>query len=751
MPDQSADVSLAALREMDPYAFEHFVAELWSLYGWNAAVSQRAGDMGVDVDARRPGDGRRQSIQVKRYAADNTVGVGDVRQYAALDRQSGVDETVIVTTSSFTRGAREAGEKLDVTLIDGRELLEMVTDAEGGERVARKHLSGDADLRTSRYTASTGPPTDGERPTRWWIGAVLAGVSVTVSLPVTAFVQGAGASQAVSALTFIAMTLGAGLVALVSVRRLEPAVADGTGTPGPVRTLAERRLLAPFLIVVAVGVLAFNWWIEPGREVVEAIVVLGGFGVVGGYPIAAGLLYRRVQDELRANAIAAEVSSVLEATEALSEGGPETAGAARYLRHRSADAPDEVVMAVPGLVAAALDDPGAAPDAAATLANVAEAFPERIDPVEEIAEAFEKTDDVETGMHLAETLGHLARHDPETVESVAGNVVDAFAQGGPDKRNAATPAVRAFAGTYPDLVGQHAGAVVDTATGDRPARPAWFAADTVRRLAGADPGALGDDLGGVTAALAADPDRTGAASLYVALARCALAAGATPAETAPEWAPDPTMRGRLAGHLGVVPDETPDPPLDEKAFDGVKRAVEAGLAAEDDDTRLWAWGLAAAHAGTDPGVLGYDAVIEGLKADSDRERELVGIAVVRAAATDAEAAARFVPKLDAVLERGTQPGVHGEVPEALIDAALRALASVGREDPTEVTSHADDVAAYLDADAERVRVAAVAALAPVADHAPDLLADHLVALRYLAEREEPAGRGATALLERLDA
>jgi len=745
MADQT-EVSLGALREMDPYAFEHFVAELWSLYGWNAAVSQRSSDMGVDVDARRPGDGRRQSIQVKRYGADNTVGIGDVRQYAAMDRQSGVDETVIVTTSSFTGGAREAGEELDVTLIDGPELLEMVREVEGGERVARKHLSGDADLRTSRYQATAEPVTEGERPTQWWVGAALGGAAILVAFPAAIALQFADVPRSGTGGVFTGLAFGGVLAALVSVRKLEPPLADADATPGPVRALAGRRLLAPLFLVVAVGVVVLGDRIGSGSALLNLLLLVGGLAVVGGYPLVLAGLYRRGRDELRANAVAAEVSSVLEATETLSEGGPETAGAARYLRHRSADAPDEVVMAVPGLVAAALDDPDAAPDAAATLANVAEAFPERIDPVEEIADAFHGTGDVETGMHLAETLGHLARHDPEAVESVAGDVVDAFAEGGPDERDAATPAIRAFAEPYPDLVGRHAGTVVDIAVGDRPARPTWFAADAVRRLAAAHPGVLAGDVDRVAGALAADPDRTGASSLYSALGRCALAAE-SPSTTAPEWAPDPTMRDLVVDRAETAGAAAPG--FDAGAFDGVRQAVEAGLTAEDGALRVRAWRLAAARAGTDPDVLGYDAVIDGLAAESDRERELVGIAVARAAAADPDAVERFVPKLVSVLERGTQPGVHGEVPTTLLDAALRAVASVGRADPGAVTSHVDVVAAYLDADTPAVRAAAVAALGPITDHDPGGLADHRGPLRNLADRDEPAERGARELLDRL--
>lgn len=41
------------LQEMDPYAFEKFIADLWECRGWNTRVTSEAGDRGIDVVANK--------------------------------------------------------------------------------------------------------------------------------------------------------------------------------------------------------------------------------------------------------------------------------------------------------------------------------------------------------------------------------------------------------------------------------------------------------------------------------------------------------------------------------------------------------------------------------------------------------------------------------------------------------------------------------------------------------------------------
>jgi len=755
---RSDGVSLAALREMDPFVFEHFVAELWSLYGWTTEVSQQSGDMGIDIIAHRPTDDRRQSIQVKRYAADNKIGVGDVRQYAALDRQEGVDESVIVTTSSFTGGAVEAGEELDVTLIDGRELLEMVHDADGGEALARRYLQGNAEL-TGRYggvTVVAGDPT----PTRWWLGVVAGGLGPLLTVAVVVVVSTADAGQTTVNTAASSTLLGGFVLATVALHKTQPALLVRS-VPRPVRVLADRGLLGIGYVATIVGVFLVIWVQNQSSSVLWDIALAVSYLVVlPGYPLAVAGIYRRVRGGLRANELTDEIDSVEDASDLLPEGGPETVAAARYLRAHAADDPDEVVPAVPALVDA-LDDPApdAARAAAAALSTVADEFPGQvIDHVDRLRATLTATDDRDTGVWIADTVASLARHDPDRVRPVAADLLERFPAASTDTQNALTPALEAFAGLYPDIVGRHAETILGIALSDRP-EAAGFAAGALQRLAVANPTATADLASRITTALAEDPDRPGADGLFATLSHLATLVAledhppVVGDEDEDEPEPDPWLRERLVTLTGRA-DRTPavrrrlDPDADADRLGSlslgpVEAAVSAGLAAGG-DVRRRTWWFLAARAATDPSVLPFEATVRSLKQGDGDERELAAVAVARAAAADADVGRQYVPSLVAVLDRGTEIGVHGDVPERVVDACLRALGSVGRGDPGVVVDHVETVAAYLDHEDAGVVATAVAALRPVAAHHPERLGEHRTRIRTLADRDDPAGRVADA-------
>lgn len=116
------------MQAIDPYDFEEFVAELWRRKGWNAEVSSGGSDRGVDVVASKEYPYRQKAlIQVKRYSDDNKVGSPEIQQYASLRQQrSGVDKAIVVTSNQFTGQARELARQLNVKLVDGYRLAQMV-------------------------------------------------------------------------------------------------------------------------------------------------------------------------------------------------------------------------------------------------------------------------------------------------------------------------------------------------------------------------------------------------------------------------------------------------------------------------------------------------------------------------------------------------------------------------------------------------------------------------------------------------
>lgn len=123
---------LEELRALEPYEFEHFVANLWEDKGWQTHVLPESNDYGIDVVATKS-DPTPQKIliQAKRYAEDNRVGAPDVQQYRSLlEQEPDADSVVIVTTSSFTKQAQEIADRVNVKLVDGDALLKIVD--EGG-------------------------------------------------------------------------------------------------------------------------------------------------------------------------------------------------------------------------------------------------------------------------------------------------------------------------------------------------------------------------------------------------------------------------------------------------------------------------------------------------------------------------------------------------------------------------------------------------------------------------------------------
>jgi outer membrane protein assembly factor BamB len=133
---------ITKLRELNPEDFEYFVADLWERVreGWSTKVIPPSKDEGVDVVARQSHeilDDEVELIQCKKNSEGNKVGKPKVHQYCDVMREYtqeyGIEANrmVIVTTSSFTSGAEERGERGDVTLVDKDDLVQL----------SKKHMS----------------------------------------------------------------------------------------------------------------------------------------------------------------------------------------------------------------------------------------------------------------------------------------------------------------------------------------------------------------------------------------------------------------------------------------------------------------------------------------------------------------------------------------------------------------------------------------------------------------------------------
>lgn len=128
---------LSHLRRINEYDFEEFIAQVWNRYEWETEVTSGSNDRGIDVIAEKHKPiNQKHLIQVKRWESGNKVGGPEIQQYSSLLRRgSGIDAVVVVTTSSFSRQAKELAEELNVKLVDGSDLYGLLCDIGADELV----------------------------------------------------------------------------------------------------------------------------------------------------------------------------------------------------------------------------------------------------------------------------------------------------------------------------------------------------------------------------------------------------------------------------------------------------------------------------------------------------------------------------------------------------------------------------------------------------------------------------------------
>ena len=129
-----ADV-LERVREAPPAFLEQVVVDLLIAMGYGKGdaamgrVTGRSGDGGIDGKIREDALGLDEVyVQAKKYADGNTVGEGEVRNFAGAIDAAGTTKGVFVTTSGFTSAAKNyvARSPKRIVLIDGEELARLM-------------------------------------------------------------------------------------------------------------------------------------------------------------------------------------------------------------------------------------------------------------------------------------------------------------------------------------------------------------------------------------------------------------------------------------------------------------------------------------------------------------------------------------------------------------------------------------------------------------------------------------------------
>lgn len=132
---QLADEIIERIMGCSPVFFERLVVELIVAMGYGGSIKDagravgRGGDGGIDGIIKEDKLGLDIIyIQAKRW--DNTVGRPEIQKFAGALMGRKAKKGIFITTSSFSKDAREFAEDIDskIVLIDGSELAELMID-----------------------------------------------------------------------------------------------------------------------------------------------------------------------------------------------------------------------------------------------------------------------------------------------------------------------------------------------------------------------------------------------------------------------------------------------------------------------------------------------------------------------------------------------------------------------------------------------------------------------------------------------
>lgn len=166
---------LTKLQKIDPYKFEHLVADIWEYQGWTTEVTTQSKDGGIDVIARKELPFRqKQYIQAKRRSPHNKISAPKVREYASLFRKSDpdrdqVDSVILVTTGELTKQARDEAAEYNIKTVDGNTLSQMIASWDLKHTVAEYiSFNGSGQGAKQRLREIDDKTTDDYRGTRNW-------------------------------------------------------------------------------------------------------------------------------------------------------------------------------------------------------------------------------------------------------------------------------------------------------------------------------------------------------------------------------------------------------------------------------------------------------------------------------------------------------------------------------------------------------------------------------------------------------
>jgi HJR/Mrr/RecB family endonuclease len=126
------NVRLEDVDRMNPFNFELLVGMIYESLGYAVTETPKSGDQGADVFLEKAGE--KTVVQTKLYT--DSVGNHAVQEVIAAKQHFRCHHAVVLTTSMFTRSAKELAATTNVQLIDRQELQRML---EGFNKSPKDH------------------------------------------------------------------------------------------------------------------------------------------------------------------------------------------------------------------------------------------------------------------------------------------------------------------------------------------------------------------------------------------------------------------------------------------------------------------------------------------------------------------------------------------------------------------------------------------------------------------------------------
>lgn len=118
------DAAKVSLRKMDPDDFERLIADWFSKRGYiNVKKVGRSNDRGLDVLATNSTTGELEFVQCKRYREKNNVDRCPIQEVHSLLHTRKASVGWVITTSDFTKDAKDEAHITGIKLMNGKELL----------------------------------------------------------------------------------------------------------------------------------------------------------------------------------------------------------------------------------------------------------------------------------------------------------------------------------------------------------------------------------------------------------------------------------------------------------------------------------------------------------------------------------------------------------------------------------------------------------------------------------------------------